>query len=184
MKTLTEKELVKLVQKDGNEKAFEKLFYRYNNELSDWIGWLLHKHGLKLDISLGKVDDFAQEIWIRIWESIGSFEFRSDFKTWIFSVARYTVINYCRKNKSRKNEVIDITAIDEHVGIAPIQGEQLILREATDNLLKIFPEIFNTSLTAQQREIIRLKFRGLKNAEIAEQLRTTSNVVYVQFCKA
>ena len=48
-----------------------------------------------------EVNDLFQEVLVNLWKGFGSFEHRSDIKTWIYRVALNTCISIDRKTKVR-----------------------------------------------------------------------------------
>ncbi|MCB9875929.1 MAG: RNA polymerase subunit sigma-24, partial [Planctomycetaceae bacterium] len=49
--------------------------------------------------------DVAQQANAKIWEKRGEFELGTNFKAWAFSIARYEVLNY-RKRQSRDARLV------------------------------------------------------------------------------
>ena len=54
-----------------------------------------------------EVSDLFQEILVKLWKGLSSFEGRSDIKTWVYRVSLNTCITIDRKKKRRaKNETL------------------------------------------------------------------------------
>lgn len=88
---LTDAELVFLAQKRGDrdERPFQELFRRHQNVV--WrICYSYFRHAQD-------AEDLTQDVFLKAYRSLSSFEGRSSFKTWISRIA----INSC-KNESRK----------------------------------------------------------------------------------
>ena len=63
-----------------------------------------------------EVNDLFQEVLVNLWKGFGSFEHRSDIKTWIYRVALNTCISIERKKKRRSSELrltIDINLFED-----------------------------------------------------------------------
>ena len=46
-----------------------------------------------------EVDDLVQEVLLNLWRGFGSFEGRSDIRTWVYRVSLNTCISSARKKK-------------------------------------------------------------------------------------
>lgn len=51
-----------------------------------------------------EVDDLFQEILVNLWKGYGSFQGRSDIRTWVYRVALNTCITNDRKQKRRRDK--------------------------------------------------------------------------------
>ncbi|KTD75026.1 sigma-70 family RNA polymerase sigma factor [Legionella waltersii] len=83
----SEEQLIGLAQQ-GDIEAFNQLFQKYNDKIkqivyfytSDWTN----------------VNDLAQEVMIKIFKSLSSFNEHSKFSTWVYKIAQNTIKNYYR----------------------------------------------------------------------------------------
>lgn len=76
---------------EGDESAFAKLMERY---LAPVYNFALGLTGKKED-----AEDIAQEALFKAWKNLKRFKIGASFKTWLFSIARNTMIDYARKKK-------------------------------------------------------------------------------------
>ena len=62
-----------------------------------------------------EVEDMYQEVSINLWKGFGSFEHRSELKTWIYKVSLNTCISFDRKKRQRNTVplTIDIDLYEE-----------------------------------------------------------------------
>lgn len=90
--SLTENELVEL-SKEGNLEAFSNLIDLYRQKVFQTCMGFLH--------SRDDADDLTQDIFIKAWKSLKSFDGRSTFSTWLYRIAVNSAINQVRKNKLR-----------------------------------------------------------------------------------
>ena len=103
---------------------------------------------------------------------------KSSFSTWIFSIARNTVIDYYRVSGRRKatslEEATDISSGD----LAP--ADELLKREELERL-----QVCLAELSQEEQEIIRLKFGAeLNNRQIAKMLRLSETNVGTKLYRA
>lgn len=76
---------------NGDGKAFEMIIQRYQRPLLNYIGRMVGDHELALD--------FTQEVFIKSYSALNSYQFQYKFSTWLFKIASNLVIDYWRKKK-------------------------------------------------------------------------------------
>ncbi|MCK5080885.1 MAG: sigma-70 family RNA polymerase sigma factor [Candidatus Moranbacteria bacterium] len=108
------------------------------------------------------IEDILQEVFIKVYKNINSFDDSYRFSTWVFQITRNTTIDAIRKNSVRPQEVgleqDDLKMIFSENGIGI--EEQMINKEK----LKKAEKIIN-SLPLKYREVMILKFLEEKNYE-------------------
>ncbi|KKP86556.1 MAG: sigma-24 (FecI-like protein), RNA polymerase sigma-70 factor, ECF subfamily [Parcubacteria group bacterium GW2011_GWC1_35_8] len=87
----TDEELA-ILYKEGNKEAFKGLINRYTFPLYNFTAHIVNQND---------ASDVVQEIFIKTWKSIHKFdEKKASFKTWIFTIARNTAIDFLRKKRN------------------------------------------------------------------------------------
>lgn len=86
-----DKDLVKRTLR-GEKKAFEMLVRNYQQPLLNYIGRMVGERELALD--------FTQEVFVRAYASLRSFETQYKFSTWLYKIASNLVIDHWRKKKN------------------------------------------------------------------------------------
>lgn len=76
----------------GDEKAFRSIVSRYTRHIYNFVA--------RLSGDREESHDLTQEVFVKVWKNIRRFDTSKNFKTWIFSIARNTTIDYLRKRKS------------------------------------------------------------------------------------
>lgn len=74
---------------EGDEAAFSVLYNRYYNQVYAFCSRLLRG---KFD-----VEDAVQQVFLEAWRSMGRFEGRSLFSTWLTKIAIHTCLSFHRK---------------------------------------------------------------------------------------
>ena len=106
-------------------------------------------------------DDVAQQVFIQAWRSLGRFEGRSSFATWLFRIAHNAVVDALRVRRAALS--LELLPTDEHPADASGPEEQTIRREDADRLFRALGR-----LDAEKRALLMLRFAGqLSVAEIA-----------------
>ena len=77
----------------GDHEAFRRLTDTYRREL--------HLHCYRMLGSLHEAEDGVQETLLRAWRHLASFQGRSSFRAWLYSIAT----NVCLSQRRRRPEV-------------------------------------------------------------------------------
>lgn len=92
-RTSEESELVRRVQAK-DEAAFRAIVERYQAKVFSIIYGILRNHN--------DSEDIAQQVFAKVYFSIGSFDFRSSLLTWIYKITVNECYDYLRKKRVRK----------------------------------------------------------------------------------
>lgn len=79
---------------DGDRQAFEVLFNLYRDDVFRFSYLVVR------DASLAQ--DVVQEAFLKVFRSIGKFQFRSSFKSWLYRVAVNEAITLLRRRKVKE----------------------------------------------------------------------------------
>jgi len=95
MEEMTDEEII-ILYKNGDKEVFKDLINRYTSSLYNFTVRLTDKEN---------APDIVQDVFIKIWKNIDAFDVsRSSFKTWLFTVAKNTIIDFWRKSKNSLGE--------------------------------------------------------------------------------
>ena len=75
----------------GDKRAFEMIINRYQQPLLNYLGRMTGERELALD--------FTQEVFLKVYASLPSFQPRYKFSTWLFKIASNFIIDHWRKKK-------------------------------------------------------------------------------------
>ncbi len=154
----------------GATDAFTDLVERYSKPV------FLFAYRMSKDRDMAT--DIAQETFVKVWKKLPTFKPGAQFKTWIFTIARNTVIDYLRKKRSTPFSIFDTedgkNMIEETVqDEAPLPPE-LIERAEKNALL----EKNLAKLDPIDQEILELHYReDLTFDEIGTILRRPLDTV-------
>jgi RNA polymerase sigma-70 factor (ECF subfamily) len=83
----------RLIQKalKGDRKAFEMIILRYQQPLVNYLGRMTGERESALD--------FAQDIFLKAFASLGSYRPAFKFSTWLFKIASNHMIDHWRKKR-------------------------------------------------------------------------------------
>jgi len=157
--------LVRLCQ-NGDMTAFEQLFRRHQDRI----------YGIAYRMMNNREDafDLTQEIFIRVYQKIGDFNFKSAFSTWLYRLALNLCTDELRKQKSRRKREISTTELGSLAEVSAIMQvdentpEDYVISKEHEK--QIWDAI--NSLKDKDRAVIILRdVEGLSYEEISEILK-------------
>lgn len=158
----------------GDSVAFEYLFNRYSDSL----------HRLYLQKTGGNeddTDDLIQEIFVKAFLHLDSYNKQYTFGQWIYTIAKNSFIDYVRKR--RDDLSIDNTRgeyIPPPVASTLNPEEDIISRQQRSQL-----EEYMQKMSSKYRRLLELRFfKDLSYEEIAEQLNLPLGTVKTQIHRA
>lgn len=89
-----ENKLIKKAQK-GDADAFEKIISEYQN--------VVYSIAYRYADNAEDAADMSQEIFLKMFRNINTFQFKSKLSTWIYRVATNTCIDLAKKTKNDRN---------------------------------------------------------------------------------
>src|SRR5437773_5553070 len=78
----------------GDEGAFREIVEHYQSKVFSIIHGIVRQRN--------DVEDIAQQVFTKVYFSIGNFDFRSSLITWIYKITVNECFDYLRKRKVRK----------------------------------------------------------------------------------
>lgn len=164
---ITDEEIVSKVQK-GDIESFGILMKRYESKIM--------RYGTKFMSNRDDIKDLVQEVFIKTYVNIKSFDTNKRFSPWIYRIAHNDFINAVKKKKLKPLIFFDADEIFPH----PIALETAD-KDANDRELKTELARCIDSLPVKYREVLVLYyFEELGYEEIAEVLRIPVSTVGVR----
>ena len=110
-------DLLLLYLKNDKDKAYEYLYKKYRSKVFA-LCWKVLK-------DKNEVEDVMQEVFIKVFENIEKFHFRSSLDTWIYRVSLNHILNKNRKVDFHLefNEKVFISKTEEHLELKEIDEE-------------------------------------------------------------
>ncbi len=112
----------------GDNRAFGLLISRHQRAIrSLGIGFLRNEED---------VGDFVQEVFLKAYRSLGSFQGRSQFSTWLYRIAYNTGVNTVKRRKEYKSlsEDVDLPDLDNPERQALRTAARQAVRQAVSEL--------------------------------------------------
>ncbi len=171
MDRTSDEELVARLKSDFNPKLFSILIERHRSSiLSKCRGYV--KAG-------EEAEDLAQDILIKLYLQLHTFNKDSKFSTWLHSIISHQCIDYLRKNRKNLHEQISERLNDELGEIVDV--DEGISRDISEEMLLELLE----QISPEGKLILLLKYKEKKSLkEIQEALNLTESAVKMRLKRA
>ena len=149
----------------GDARAFEQLYKTY----------LPKVHSLVRRMSGGRdADELTQDVFVRVWQKLGSFRGESAFSTWLHRLAVNVVIERFRQETTRRQRMHDGEAIFETLP-APARS---------DDAGMDFDAAIETLPDGARRVFVLHDIEGYKHHEIGTLLEISAGTSKAQLHRA
>jgi RNA polymerase sigma-70 factor (ECF subfamily) len=139
---------------DGDTRAFERLYRGHSARV----------HGLaRRRVGHDEADELTQDVFVRVWEKLGTFRGEAAFGTWIHRVAINVML---ARQEARKRDRGRFEDDDARVDAAPAAPREAESRIDVEIALASLPE-------GARRVFVLHDMEGYKHHEIAEMLEIT-----------
>lgn len=116
---MTNEDISRLIElaKEGDKDAFGKIYQTFLGKIYRFIYFSVRDKSL--------AEDLTQNTFIKAWKALPSFtEKKASFQTFLFTIARNTVIDYTRKKKNVSLELIENIESHENIEELTFQKEE------------------------------------------------------------
>lgn len=164
--------LAKLVQ-EGDTDKFGILMKRYSQKL--------FRYGKKFLANDDNIEDVVQDVFIKTYQNINSFDASQRFSPWIYRIAHNTYINAIKKQNSGPVYLFDFDTLLSHTVI----GEDPVLKEREQKEMKEIVEKGLSQMEPKYREILVLYYlEDFSYKEISDILQVPVGTVGVRIMRA
>jgi RNA polymerase sigma-70 factor (ECF subfamily) len=159
--------------REGDDESFRVLLEKHRNPLVHFLQRMVQDAGAS--------EELAQEVFLRIYRSRGSYEASAKFTTWMFRIASHVAINWLRDERhERAAERLDAGRAAESAFPArelkdsrPLVEQDLVyetrLQEIRDSI---------AALPAKQRAAVLMhKYEEMGYSQIAQALECSESAV-------
>ena len=166
---MTDTEIISKV-KSGEINSFKELVVMYKDKSFSLI--------MKILKNRNESEDCLQEVFMKIFNSImtGSFEEKSKFSTYVYSIVYNTAVDYYKKNKKKNFNIVSIDINDSNYRI----GDELTVNfndSLAEKGLYSSGNEYNPDQKLTQKEISQIIAEYLKN--IPEHYSVILNMFYI-----
>ena len=156
----------------GDTKAFDTLLIKHSPRLYALVYNMTANHD--------DTDDLLQDVWAKVYRSIGGFRGQSHVYTWLHSIAANTTVNFLKKRVRRRTMNLDDldSGILQDKEFVELQAASTPVRDADlGEMQKKINEAIQ-HLTPDHRAVVTMfDIQGLPHAEIAKILHVSEGTV-------
>lgn len=156
----------------GSKSAFETLMRNYYPRILNFIFKFLGDRQ--------KAEDLTQEVFLRVYRHVAGYKPRSQFKTWLYTIARNICLNEMRRKKERIVSLDDPAGPDgrgfaHRLSDKSVAGpdEDLIRREK----MTLVQAAVNELPEKQRAAVLLRRYEQMSYAEIAVTLNVSEKAV-------
>jgi RNA polymerase sigma factor (sigma-70 family) len=169
LNNLPDEELVEIIRTEGKKELYAILHNRYFPKVKDkCYSFLKNK---------ARAEEFANDILSKVFEKLDTFQGKSMFSSWLYSISYNMVIDYLRKKKqlhypnwNQNNDLPEI--IDE--SLADIN------ELSYDKLMEVFEKIH-----PEEKALLLMKYQdSLSLKQIAQSLAISEDAVKMRLKRA
>jgi RNA polymerase sigma-70 factor (ECF subfamily) len=162
---------VMLRVKAGDEAAFDYLVQKYRRPMINFMYRMAH--------NAAAAEDLAQEVFLRVYRSRGSYQASAKFTTWLYRIATNLAVNHARDTRRENpSTTLSLDEADEETGTtmdlpdgSPTVEESILRRE---RLQAIRQKVEN--LPERQRlAVIMHKYQQMDYKQIGEVLKLSES---------
>ena len=155
--------------KDGDERAFERVFRAFYRPLCDYAVTLL---GSEED-----AEDVVQDLFTRVWADRQGMEVQESVKSYLFTAVRFRALNVLKRRAVEQKHSASLAEFIEDLQREDYSEEETRRVERIKEVLQTLPAQCRTVFTMSCLE-------GKKYSEIAAKLGITVNTVKSHVAKA
>ena len=167
---MTEWELIELL-KQKNEPAFKTIVDTWKD--------MVYNTALGIVQNSEDAEDIAQEVFVRVYESVHNFKGDSKFSTWIYRIAVTQSLDHLRRKK-RKKRFAFIESLfgrnDELINDPPDFIHPGVIAEKKENAKKLLKAIAELP-EKQNIAFVLNKIEGLSYQQIGEVMEMSESAV-------
>ena len=163
---------------DGDESAFAEIVQRYSPRVFSVASRFFRQRSL--------VEEAAQEVFLKAYTQLGSFEGRGSFEGWLTRIATNTCLNMVRSSKRRPEfTVSDLTEDEEgwleqqsaSDGLEASVEDNFVAADLADRLLAVLPP-------EDQQALLMIDGEDASIKEVAEATGWSESKVKVRAFRA
>ena len=149
--------------KEGRDGAFRSLVERYMRQAYNVAFGFLDNHD--------DAEDVAQEAFVRVYQSIGSFRGEAVFSTWLYKIVMNLSLNRIRQRKSKAGRQVELSdQILDAAHDAHGDGRDEEMRLRLERVLHELP-------TLQRATVILRHLNGLSTRQVSSILSCSEGTV-------
>jgi len=151
----------------GDQLAWEAIVRQYRRKVFNVAYKFVGRHD--------EAEDLTQDIFLKIFKSLNTFDSRANFQTWLISVSRNLCIDHYRSVRKERETIDRDVDASELMPVSKTQG-QLAMMEQRDRV-ELLREAMNALPKTLRTAVLMRDIQELSYHEIADKLRLPEGTV-------
>ncbi|QKZ12530.1 RNA polymerase sigma factor [Spirosoma sp. KUDC1026] len=144
-------------------QSFDTLYRRYLEKV--------YRTCLSFTNDTQTAQDYAQDIFLKVFRKLDTFEHQSSFSTWLYAIAH----NHCLGQHRRHSRLPTEPLAPAHV--QTIVGNYSFMEDADEDRLRLL-ELQLAQLSPMDRDLLRLKYeQGVSIADLSQRYQLSESAV-------
>lgn len=156
--------------KEGDNASFALLLDKYRNPVIHFLYRMVRNQSV--------AEELAQEVFLRVYRSRGTYEPTAKFTTWLFRIATHLALNWMRDGKHEKSQ----ESLDDGSGAGPGREifdrgpsveQRLVKQTKLDEIRRAVSELPDK----QRAAVLMHKYKEMEYSQIAKVLSCSESAV-------
>lgn len=175
----TDEELVKATL-EGDTYAFEEIVERYQRLVFHII---YHYVGAR-DV----VEDLAQEVFLKVFRSLETFDMRGPLKAWVSRITANTCLDELRRNRKQKVVTFSDLGSDDESRIEEFfeqfTSQGILTEKDVSELFVLLEKLMGRLNDKDKMAFVLRELEGLSYADVAQAMKTTEVAVRIRISRS
>lgn len=175
----TDEELVKATL-EGDTYAFEEIVERYQRLVFHII---YHYVGAR-DV----VEDLAQEVFLKVFRSLETFDMRGPLKAWVSRITANTCLDELRRNRKQKVVTFSDLGSDDESRIEEFfeqfTSQGILTEKDVSELFVLLEKLMGRLNDKDKMAFVLRELEGLSYADVAQAMETTEVAVRIRISRS
>jgi len=175
----TDEELVKATL-EGDTHAFEEIVERYQRLVFSIIYHYVGGRDL--------VEDLAQEVFLKVFRSLATFDMRGPLKSWVSRITANTCLDELRKLRRQKVcTFTDLSGDDEsriEDFFEQFTSKGLLTENDVSDLFVLLEKLLGRLNDKDKMAFVLREMEGLSYADVAQAMKTTEVAVRIRISRS
>ncbi|OEH85935.1 RNA polymerase subunit sigma-24 [Desulfuribacillus stibiiarsenatis] len=164
---MTDSQIIQLII-EGKHEYYAELIQRHEQKVLIFIHYMLKNNAME-----GLAEDLCQETFFKAYKSLYSFRDKeATFSTWLYTIARNTVLSELRKSK-KNGQYLEDTNYEPKTELEEQPEYKLIKNER----IQLVREAINTLPDNQRQALILREYEQLDYKQISEMMNCSISAV-------
>ena len=175
----TDEELVKATL-EGDPHAFEEIVERYQRLVFSIIYHYVGGRDL--------VEDLAQDVFLKVFRSLETFDMRGPLKSWISRITANTCLDELRRLRRQKVYTFTVLSADDESRIEEFfeqfTSKGILTESDVSDLFVLLEKLLGRLNDKDKMAFVLREMEGLSYAEVAQAMKTTEVAVRIRISRS